>query len=85
MRSKSSRSDSADTDAMSKAFVEERADPSPFLRRTTRIGGCRRRSRSTPHRPTVLLDDQGRIALVHRGGGILDNPQFRAFLARLNR
>jgi thiol-disulfide isomerase/thioredoxin len=33
----------------------------------------------------VLLDDQGRIALIHRGGGILHNPQFREFLSRLRR
>ena len=28
----------------------------------------------------VLLDDRGRVVLVHRGGGVLQNPQFRSYL-----
>ena len=31
----------------------------------------------------VLLDAQGGVQLVHRGGGISDDPQYRAFLATL--
>jgi thiol-disulfide isomerase/thioredoxin len=31
----------------------------------------------------VLLDAQGRIVLVHRGGGLLRNAQFREFLTTL--
>jgi len=31
----------------------------------------------------VLLDSQGRIVLVHRGGGLLHNPHFREFLSTL--
>ena len=31
----------------------------------------------------VLIDEQGSIALVHRGGGVLQNGQFRELLARL--
>ena len=31
----------------------------------------------------VLMDAQGSIALVHRGGGVLQNPQFHAFLSTL--
>ncbi|HET9961637.1 MAG TPA: TlpA disulfide reductase family protein [Nitrospiraceae bacterium] len=31
----------------------------------------------------VLLDAQGTVALVHRGGGLLQNPQFRQFLSTL--
>ncbi|HLZ33492.1 MAG TPA: TlpA disulfide reductase family protein [Nitrospira sp.] len=31
----------------------------------------------------VLLDAQGSIVLVHRGGGVLQNPQFREFLLTL--
>lgn len=34
---------------------------------------------------SVLLDEQGRIALVHRGSGILQNAQFREFLSRRTR
>lgn len=33
----------------------------------------------------VLLDAQGNIVLVHRGGGVLQNPQFKAFLSALKR
>jgi peroxiredoxin len=39
------------------------------------------RARSTP--TFVLLDAQGRIALVHPGGGLLRNPDFQAFLQTL--
>ena len=31
----------------------------------------------------VLLDAQGNIVMVHRGAGVLQNPQFREFLATL--
>lgn len=31
----------------------------------------------------VALDAQGNISLVHRGGGISDDPQYRGFLANL--
>lgn len=31
----------------------------------------------------VLLDARGDMVLVHRGGGILQNPQFREFLSTL--
>ena len=33
----------------------------------------------------VLLDAQGNIVLVHRGGGVLQNLQFREFLSTLKR
>ena len=32
----------------------------------------------------VLVDAQGSIVLVHRGGGLLQNAQFQQFLATLN-
>jgi hypothetical protein len=32
---------------------------------------------------SVLLDAEGRIVLVHRGGGLLQNPHFREFLSEL--
>jgi thiol-disulfide isomerase/thioredoxin len=31
----------------------------------------------------VLLDAQGRVVMVHRGGGVLQNVQFRDFLSTL--
>jgi thiol-disulfide isomerase/thioredoxin len=31
----------------------------------------------------VLLDAQGSVGLVHRGGGVLENPGFRQFLSRI--
>ncbi|MBM4133846.1 MAG: TlpA family protein disulfide reductase [Nitrospira sp.] len=33
----------------------------------------------------ILLDSQGNIQLVHRGGGIDQNPKYREFLAGLKR
>ena len=33
----------------------------------------------------VLMDAQGSIALVHRGGGLLQNPPFQEFLSTLKR
>jgi hypothetical protein len=32
----------------------------------------------------VLLDAQGSIVLVHRGGGVFQNPGFRQFLSDIN-
>ena len=31
----------------------------------------------------VLLDAQGSVVLVHRGGGVFENPGFRQFLSRI--
>ena len=31
----------------------------------------------------IVLDAQGRIALTHRGGGVLQNPRFQQFLSAL--
>jgi hypothetical protein len=31
----------------------------------------------------VLMDAEGSVVLVHRGGGVLQNPQFREFLSAL--
>ena len=31
----------------------------------------------------VVLDANGRIVLTHRGGGVLQNPQFRSFLSTI--
>jgi thiol-disulfide isomerase/thioredoxin len=39
------------------------------------------RARGTP--TFVLLDAQGRIALVHTGGGVLQNPAFQQFIQTL--
>jgi thiol-disulfide isomerase/thioredoxin len=33
----------------------------------------------------VLLDEQGLIVLVHRGGGLLQNAQFQDFIAAINK
>ena len=33
----------------------------------------------------VLMDAQGSVALVHRGGGVLQNPQFREFLSTVKK
>lgn len=39
------------------------------------------RARGTP--TFVLLDAQGRVALVHTGGGLLQNPAFQQFIQTL--
>jgi peroxiredoxin len=39
------------------------------------------RARGTP--TFVLLDAEGRIALVHTGGGLLQNPNFQSFIQTL--
>ena len=31
----------------------------------------------------VVLDANGRVALTHRGGGVLQNPQFQSFLSTM--
>ena len=32
----------------------------------------------------VVLDGNGRLVLTHRGGGVLQNPQFRSFLSTIH-
>jgi thioredoxin-related protein len=39
------------------------------------------KARGTP--TFVLLDAQGRIVLVHTGGGVLENPAFQKFIKTL--
>lgn len=71
----------ADLRANVEAFVEERPevfvfpnayDEDRWLAQTFRVNAT----------PTyVVLDSEGHIALVHRGGGVLQNPKFREFLS----
>ena len=75
----------ADLRANVEAFVKERPDVFVFpnaydedrwLAQTFRVNAT----------PTyVALDSEGHIALVHRGGGVLQNPKFRAFLSAVKR
>ena len=71
----------ADTRANVERFVKERAgtfvyptayDEDRWMAQAFKVNAT----------PTyVLLDLQGNIVLVHRGGGVLQNPRFREFLA----
>ena len=73
----------ADTRTNVEGFVKERAESFAF---PTAYDDDRWVSQAFKINATptyVVLDDQGRIALVHRGGGILQNLQFREFLSRL--
>jgi hypothetical protein len=75
----------ADTRTNVEQFVKGRADTFVF---PTAYDEDRWVSQSFKINATptyVLLDAQGTIALVHRGGGILQNPQFRNFLSTLSR
>ncbi|BFU94857.1 MAG: putative Redoxin domain protein [Nitrospira sp.] len=73
----------ADTRSNVEAFVKERAATFVFPtaydedRWTAQVF----KVNATP--TYVLLDARGDIVLVHRGGGILQNPQFREFLSTL--
>lgn len=65
------------------AFVKERTDPFAFPTAYDEDRWVSQAFKVTATPTSVLLDEQGRIAFVHRGSGILDNPQFRAFVAML--
>ena len=73
----------ADTRSHVEAFVKER--PATFVFPTAydedRWTAQAFKVNATP--TYVLLDVRGDIVLVHRGGGILQNPQFREFLSTL--
>ncbi len=73
----------ADTRASVEQFIKEHPgrfvfpsayDEDRWLAQTFKIN-------ATP--TSVLLDAEGRIVLVHRGGGLLQNPHFREFLSEL--
>lgn len=73
----------ADSRANVDAFVKARADT--FVFPTAYDEGNRvAEAFGVTATPTfVLLDAAGRVALVHRGAGLLQNPQVRTFLAGL--
>jgi thiol-disulfide isomerase/thioredoxin len=73
----------ADTRTNVERFVHERAGifVYPTAYDEDRWAAQAFRVNATP--TYVLLDAQGTVALVHRGGGVLQNPQFREFLSRL--
>jgi thiol-disulfide isomerase/thioredoxin len=73
----------ADTRTNVEAFVKARAgvflfptayDEDRWVAQTFKVN-------ATP--TSVLLDAQGQVVLIHRGGGLLQNDQFREFLSTL--
>lgn len=75
----------ADTRTNVAAFVKERASSFAFPTAYDEDRWVSQAFKINATPTSVLLDEQGRIALVHRGGGILQNVQFREFLSMLNR
>lgn len=75
----------ADSRTNVEAFVKERADSFAFPTAYDEDRWVSQTFKVNATPTYVLLDEQGRIALVHRGGGILQNFQFREFLSTLNR
>jgi thiol-disulfide isomerase/thioredoxin len=73
----------ADSRTNVEAFVKERADSFAFPTAYDEDRWVSQAFKVNATPTYVLLDEQGRIGLVHRGGGILHNPQFRAFLSKL--
>jgi thiol-disulfide isomerase/thioredoxin len=73
----------ADTRTNVERFVKERAAtfPYPSAYDEDRWMAQAFKVNATP--TYVLLDAQGSIVLVHRGGGVLQNVQFRQFLSTL--
>ena len=73
----------ADTRANVERFVKERAGtfPYPSAYDEERWMAQAFKVNATP--TYVLLDAQGSVALVHRGGSVLHNLQFREFLSTL--
>lgn len=75
----------ADTRSNVEAFVKKRVDSFAFPTAYDEDRWVSHAFKVNATPTYVLLDDQGRIALVHRGGGMLQNPQFREFQSTLNR
>lgn len=75
----------ADSRLNVETFVKERADAFAFPTAYDEDRWVSQAFKVNATPTYVVLDEQGRIALIHRGGGILHNPQFQTFLSRLNR
>lgn len=75
----------ADSRTNVEAFVKERADSFAFSAAYDEDRWVSQAFKVNATPTYVLLDDQGRIALVHRGGGVLQNPRFRKFLSMYRR
>jgi len=74
----------ADTRTNVEAFVKARADVFVFPTAYDEERWVAQAFKVNATPTYVLLDAQGTIVLVHRGGGILQNFQFREFLSMLN-
>ncbi|MET0516926.1 MAG: TlpA disulfide reductase family protein [Nitrospiraceae bacterium] len=73
----------ADTRSNVEAFVKERAESFAFPAAYDEDRWVSQAFKINATPTYVVLDDQGRIALFHRGGGIFQNLQFREFLSTL--
>lgn len=75
----------ADTRTNVEAFVQARPDAFVFPTAYDEDRWVARAFKVTATPTYVLVDAQGNIVLVHRGGGLLQAAQFREFLATLRR
>jgi thiol-disulfide isomerase/thioredoxin len=73
----------ADTRSNVEAFVKARSDVFVFPTAYDEDRWVAQAFKVNATPTYVLLDAQGNIVLVHRGGGILQNFQFREFLSTL--
>ena len=64
-------------------FVKERAGTFPFPSAYDEDRWMAQAFKVNATPTYVLLDAQGIVVLVHRGGGVLQNLQFREFLSTL--
>src|SRR5688572_7784309 len=73
----------ADTRTNVERFVKERAGAFPFPSAYDEDRWMAQAFKVNATPTYVLLDAQGNVVLVHRGGGVLQNLQFREFLSTL--
>ncbi len=73
----------ADTRTNVEAFVKARPGDFVFPAAYDEDRWVARAFKVTATPTYVLVDAGGQVRLVHRGGGLLQNPQFREFLATL--
>lgn len=73
----------ADTRTNVERFVKERAGAFPYPSAYDEDRWIAQAFKVNATPTYVLLDAQGSVVLVHRGGGVLQNLQFREFLSTL--
>ncbi len=73
----------ADTRSNVERFVKERSETFVYLTAYDEDRWVAQAFTINATPTYVLVDAQGTIVLVHRGGGVLQNPQFREFVSTM--